>query len=129
MPILAASASYPGLGQFLNGREAKAAVIGAAEALLVAGLVVEDRRTRNAYRHYQETREAAWFDEYSRHYDRRQTLLWWVIGAALYAMTDAYVDAHLEGFGESLSPELEGPLSIDPETTSERVAVGLSVRF
>ncbi|MBD3366661.1 MAG: hypothetical protein GF405_00635 [Candidatus Eisenbacteria bacterium] len=128
-PILLASASYPGLGQLLNGKEMKAAVIGAAEALLIAGLVVEDRRTRNAYRRYQETRDAEWFDEYSEHYDRRQTLIWWAVGAALYAITDAYVDAHLAGFGESLSPGLERPLAVEGEVVADRVAVGLSIRF
>jgi hypothetical protein len=128
-PILLASASYPGLGQLLNGKDVKAAVIGAAEAFLIAGLVVEDRRTRNAYRNYQETRDEVWFDEYSEHYDRRQTLLWWVVGAALYAVTDAYVDAHLTGFGRSLSPALQRPLDIESEATADRVAVGLSVRF
>lgn len=128
-PILVASAGYPGLGQLLNGKDMKAAVIGGAEAFLIAGLVVEDRRTRNAYRRYQETGEAAWFAEYSEHYDRRQTLLWWVVGAALYAITDAYVDAHLAGFGESLSPGVRRPLSAAREDASGRVAVGLSISF
>ena len=128
-PILIASASYPGLGQLLNGKDAKAAAIGAAEAFLIAGLVVEDRRTRNAYRNYQETRDQAWFDEYSVHYDRRQTLLWWAVGAALYAIADAYVDAELFGFGGSLSEDLDRSLWIDAENGAERVEVGLTIRF
>ena len=36
---MVASAAYPGLGQLLNGAEHKAAIVSAAEAVLVAALV------------------------------------------------------------------------------------------
>ena len=81
--VLVASAVYPGLGQLLNGAEPKAAVVSVAEAFLVAGLVLEDRRTRNAFRLYEQTGEARYFDDYSEHYDKRQALVWWVVVAAL----------------------------------------------
>ena len=110
---LAASAAYPGLGQLLNGAESKAAVLGGAEAFLIARLVLEDRRTRHSLRLYNETGEGRYFDDYSEHFDRRQTLVWWVVVAALFGLADAYVDAHLDNFDVPMPAVLEG-LSAGP---------------
>jgi hypothetical protein len=127
--VLLASAAYPGLGQLLNGTEAKAAIVGAAGAFLGARLLLEDRWTRHSLRRYRETGEQAYFDQYSEHFDTRQTLMWWAIVAALYGLVDAYVDAHLADFDEPLSPSLErtlgGPALDDPSA----VRVGLAIRF
>jgi hypothetical protein len=124
---LVASAAYPGLGQLLNGTETKAAVIGAVEAFLIVGLVVEDRRTRNSLRRYTETGDSAYFDDYSDHFDQRQTLIWWVVGAALYGLADAYVDAHLSGF-DGPSPRLEGGFG-GLEGGKPGVRIGLAFSF
>jgi hypothetical protein len=126
---LLASAAYPGLGQLMNGAEKKAAVIGAAEAFLVARLVLEDRWTRNSLRRYHETGDPDHFDEYSEHFDRRQTLIWWVIVAALYGIADAYVDAHLADFDEPLSPSLERTLGGPSGGTGDAIRVGIAIRF
>ncbi len=125
---LVASAAYPGLGQLLNDAETKAAVIGAAEAFLLARLVLEDRWTRNSYKNYAETGAALWYNEYSEHYDRRQTLIWWVAIVALYSLTDAYVDAHLAGFDDPLPAYLD-VVSIGPGSSGDELRVALSVRF
>ncbi len=125
---LTASAVYPGLGQLLNGSEMKAAVIGAAEAFLLARLVLEDRWTRNSYRNYMETGTTAWYKEYSEHYDRRQALIWWVAIAALYSLTDAYVDAHLAGFDDALPGYLD-TVSIAPGPSGDELRLALSIRF
>jgi hypothetical protein len=110
---LLASAFYPGLGQLLNENDAKAAVVGTAEAFLVARLVLEDRRTRNSLRMYKQTGDREYFDQYSDHFDRRQTLMWWAVMVALYAVADAYVDAHLGEFAGdaelSLGSGVDGP--------------------
>jgi hypothetical protein len=121
-----ASAAYPGLGQLLNGAEPKAAIVSAAEALLVSALVVEDRRTRNALRMYDQTGDDDWYVRYSDHYDRRQTLVWWVAVAALYGLADAYVDANLTGFDETSSPGFEG--SLDTGSGGE-LRLGVSMKF
>ena len=127
---LAASATYPGLGQLLNGAEPKAAVVGGVEAFLVARLVLEDRWTRHSLRLYNETGEGRHFDAYSRHFDTRQTLMWWVIVAALFGMADAYVDAHLDSFEVStpagLEGEAAGPASSD---SGGDFRVGVALRF
>ena len=104
---MTASAVYPGLGQLLNGTEHKAAIVCAVETFLVAGLVVEDRRARNSLRLYKQTSDERYYDEYSEHFDNRQTLVWWAAIAALYGLVDAYVDAHLAGFDDSAAPHVE----------------------
>lgn len=126
--VLVASAVYPGLGQLMNGSEYKAAIVTAIEAALVTGLVVEDRRARNSLRLYEQTRDARYYDDYSRHFDRRQTLIWWVVIAALYGLTDAYVDAHLSGFEEDVRPRMEGSVGENADGEAE-VRIGLALRF
>ena len=126
---LLASAAYPGLGQLLNGTEVKAAVVGATGAFLAARLLLEDRWTRHSLRRYRETGEQDYFDEYSEHFDRRQTLMWWAIVAALYGLADAYVDAHLADFDEPLSPSLEGALGGPSAGDPSAIRVGVAVRF
>jgi hypothetical protein len=124
---MVASAAYPGLGQLLNGAEHKAAIVSAAEAVLVAALVVEDRRTRNAERMYEQTKDDFWYDEYSEHYDKRQTLVWWVAVAALYGLADAYVDANLTGFDDMSVPALESSFNAGEDGGEFRV--GVAMRF
>ncbi len=126
---LVASAVYPGLGQLLNGTEAKAVAVGGIGAFLAARLVLEDRRTRNSYRRYQETGEGRYFDEYSDHFDRRQTLVWWVVVAAIYGLADAYVDAHLADFDEPSSPSLEGSRSGAGAHDDPGLRIGVAIRF
>jgi hypothetical protein len=126
---LVASAVYPGLGQLLTGSEKKAAVIGAAEGFLVARLVLEDRWTRNALRLYKGTGEGRYFDEYSKHFDARQTLVWWVVVAALYGLGDAYVDAELRDFDEPLPTFLDSALGALGDDADDALRVGFVVRF
>ena len=104
---LMASAAYPGLGQLLNGSEVKSVVIGAAEAYLIGLLVLEDRWTRHSFRRYRETGKRSYYEDYERHFDSRQTAVWWLIVVALYSVTDAYVDAQLSRFDEPVSPYIE----------------------
>ncbi len=125
---MVASAVYPGLGQLLNGAEPKAAIISAVEVLLVAGLVVEDRRARNSLRLYKQTNDNRYYDDYSEHFDNRQALIWWAAIAALYGLTDAYVDAHLAGFEDSPAPRVESSFGRDG-TGGAEVRVGLTFRF
>lgn len=123
-----ASAAYPGLGQLLNGTEKKAAIMSAAEIALIAGLVVEDRRTRNSFRLYKQTGELRYYDEYSEHFDNRQTLIWWVVVAALYGLADAYVDAHLVGFDDIRPSFVEGEFGPTGDDGGG-VRLALAVRF
>jgi hypothetical protein len=122
-----AGVAYPGLGQLVVGSEWKAAAVGAAQAYLAGRLLLEHRWTRRAQERYDETQSEADYDDYSAHYDRRQTLLWWVLGIGLLSVADAYVDAHLTGFDGPGPPEgtREGRASFDDAA----LRVGLAVRF
>jgi hypothetical protein len=113
----------------VNGTELKAAIVGAAGAFLGARLLLEDRWTRHSLRRYRETGRQSYFDEYSEHFDRRQTLMWWAIVAALYGLADAYVDAHLADFDEPISPSLEGALAGPSLDDPAAFRVGVAVRF
>ncbi|MCK5596802.1 MAG: hypothetical protein KAJ04_05070 [Candidatus Eisenbacteria sp.] len=126
--VMVASAACPGLGQLLNGKEPKAAIVSAVETFLVAGLIIEDRRARNSLRLYRQTNDDRYYDEYSEHFDRRQTLVWWAAVAALYGMVDAYVDAHLVGFDDSPAPRVEGSFGGDGTALGE-FRVAMTFRF
>lgn len=125
---LVASAVYPGLGQLLNDSEHKAAIVGGVEAFLVARLVLEDRRTRHALRLYRETEESRYFNEYSQSFDTRQTLMWWLVIAALYGIADAYVDAHLVGF-DDMTPASLNEWSALQGVGDDGIRVGFACRF
>jgi len=125
---LVASAAYPGLGQLLNDSEYKAALVGGVEAFLIARLVLEDRRTRHALRLYNETQDSRYYDEYSSSFDTRQTLIWWVVVAALYGIADAYVDAHLVSFDE-IGPTSSEDWSVAPTRADGGLRIGLACRF
>ncbi|MEA3408778.1 MAG: DUF5683 domain-containing protein [Candidatus Eisenbacteria bacterium] len=125
---MTASAAYPGLGQLLNGAEPKAAIISAVETFLVAGLIVEDRRARNSLRLYKQTSDERYYDEYSEHFDNRQTLVWWAVIAALYGLADAYVDAHLADFDDSTAPQVESSFGESGDGGGE-LRVGLTFKF
>jgi len=120
---------YPGLGQLAVGSEWKAAAVGAAEAFLIGRLVLEDRWTRQAENLYNETGSAADYEDYSDHYDRRQTLVWWAVAVGLLSAADAYVDAHLVGFDEPVPPGRTDARQLAPAGDDGALRIGLAVRF
>jgi hypothetical protein len=96
---------------------------------LGARLLLEDRWTRHSIRRYRETGDVEYFNAYSEHFDRRQTLMWWAIVAALYGIADAYVDAHLADFHDPASPSLERAMGGLPAGDSDAIRVGVAIRF
>ena len=123
---MVASAAYPGLGQLMNGKEPKAVIVSAVETFLIASLVMEDRRARNSLRLYKQTNRDAYYDDYSEHFDRRQTLVWWAVVGAIYGLADAYVDAHLSDFEDDPAPHLESSFGGDERG---EFRLGLAFRF
>jgi len=126
---LVSATAYPGLGQLVVGSEVKAAAVGAAQAFLVGRLIIEDRWTRHALRLYHETGRSSDFDDYSEHYDRRQTLVWWVVAVGILSVADAYVDAHLTGFDDPVGPDVGDLESEAPPAGDAGLRVGFAVRF
>ena len=96
------SAAIPGLGQANNGRWAKASAFIMVGSLLVSKIVVESERAdRYLYLSRNATTDEdaeAFYDEYSSHFNRRDSYIWWTVGFWLYNMLDAYIDGHLFGF-------------------------------
>jgi len=123
---IVAGTAYPGLGQLVAGSEWKAAAVGAAQAYLLGRLLLEHRWTERAQQRYDETQSAADYEDYSEHYDRRQTLVWWVLGVGLLSVADAYVDAHLIGFDDPPPP---AGARGDGGPGDDALRVGFAVRF
>ncbi len=106
------STVVPGWGQLATGHRVKGAVCFAAGAGLLGKYFIEDRRadraleraglatTNSEYVHF--------YNEYSRHFDRKNDVVWWAVFFWLYAMIDAYVDAHLVGFDKGFDGEPQG---------------------
>lgn len=96
------SAALPGLGQAQNGRWAKASSFVMVGSLLVTKILVESQRA-DRYLHLSRNattlEEAeALYDDYSRHFDARDRLIWWAVGFWVFNMLDAYIDGHLFAF-------------------------------
>lgn len=106
------STVLPGWGQLANGHPVKGAVCFAAGAGLLGRILIETRRADAALRHARQSTDDAeyerHYEEYSRHFDRREDAIWWAVFFWLYAMVDAYVDAHLVGFDEEFKGEPTG---------------------
>ena len=101
------SALVPGWGQWYTGHRWKAALVAGAEVFLMGTAVYE----------HEQVSPSATKSEADRHRDRRGTFVLWSMGALVYSMLDAYVDAHLYGLDEGLEivrlgPELEGPVAL-----------------
>jgi hypothetical protein len=96
------SAALPGLGQANNGRWAKASSFVVVGSLLVTKIFVESQkadRFLHLSRNAPTAEEAdALYDEYSRHFDARDKLIWWAVGFWAFNMLDAYIDGHLFAF-------------------------------
>jgi hypothetical protein len=106
------STAVPGWGQLANGKRIKGILCFATGAGLLGKYLIEDRRadraleraglatTNSEYLYY--------YDQYSAHFERKDDMIWWAAFFWLYAMIDAYVDAHLVGFDDGFEGEPEG---------------------
>jgi hypothetical protein len=96
------SAALPGLGQANNGRWAKASSFVVVGSLLVTKIFVESQKA-DRYLHLSRNATSledadALYDDYSRHFDARDRLIWWAVGFWAFNMLDAYIDGHLFAF-------------------------------
>jgi hypothetical protein len=96
------SVVYPGLGQLNNGSWAKSTAFIVIGSLLVANTVVESQRA-DRYKDLtldsdNEQDAAYYYDQYSSHLERRDSLTWWTVGFWVLNLLDAYVDGHLFAF-------------------------------
>ena len=96
------SAAIPGLGQANNGRWAKASSFVVVGSLLVTKIFVESQKA-DRYLHLSRNATSleeadALYEDYSRHFDARDRLIWWAVGFWVFNMLDAYIDGHLFAF-------------------------------
>jgi hypothetical protein len=99
------SLAIPGWGQLHNGSWLKAAMLGGGETWLVAGLVEDDRRIRQLKAEADLAQAAgddegfnAAVDAYNHRLEGFVSRQWWLGGLLVYALMDAYVDAHFRDF-------------------------------
>ena len=125
----ARSAAFPGWGQLTNGSTAKAAAVFALETYLASSIIVESRRGAAKQRLADAAPDAATEEMYDgladAHYDRRRNLIFWSMLTVLYAVADAYVDAHMGEFDREIKEggELFGQVDHVDQT------IELGVRF
>jgi hypothetical protein len=95
---------YPGWGQLYNAKHLKALLVFASETALLGMIYHESREAQIAFDAHlaapDGTAAAELYEEYERHFDRRESLIWWTAGVVLFSLADAYVDANLISFEE-----------------------------
>jgi hypothetical protein len=103
--VMLRSLALPGWGQMHNGSWIKAAVLGGGEAWLIAGLVNDNRRMVQLTAEAEGARARgdndgynAAVDAYNRRLEGFVSGQWWLGGLLVYALMDAYVDAHFRDF-------------------------------
>jgi len=103
--VMLRSLAIPGWGQLHNGSWLKAAMLGGGETWLVAGLVEDDRRIRQLKAEADLAQAAgddegfnAAVDAYNHRLEGFVSRQWWLGGLLVYALMDAYVDAHFRDF-------------------------------
>ena len=103
--VMLRSLAVPGWGQLHNGSWLKAAVLGGGEIWLLAGMVEDDRRIRQlrteaelALAGGDDERYNTAVDAYNSRLERFVSRQWLLGGLLVYALMDAYVDAHFRDF-------------------------------
>jgi len=91
----------PGWGQLYNGKWFKAILVCGVEVGLISNAVYQNQMAVQSTGKL----EREWYQ------DNRNLSVWWLLATVLLSMADAYVDAHLYNFDESLD------LSIEMEST------------
>ena len=91
----------PGWGQAYVGSPIKAVIYGGAEQALILSIY----KSHRDYKRERANGEAFVAEKYK---NDRNRLSWYLAGALILAMADAYVDAHLYDFdvSENLEPEV-----------------------
>lgn len=92
---------FPGWGQMYNGAPVKAVIYGGIEQGLIYGIY----RNHETWRYWVETGQADYAEFYRQ---QRNRMVWYLAGAVLASMVDAYVDASLSEF--DISENLAGLL-------------------
>ena len=100
--VVLRSLVYPGWGQLRNRKYLKALAVFTSEATLLGMIYTESREATKAYDAHLVAPDLATaerlYSEYDRHFNKRDSLIWWTAGLILFSLADAYVDANLISF-------------------------------
>lgn len=123
------SAVFPGWGQWYNGKKLKAVVVFGVEVGFISAAIWHNQRVVY-WMDSSLTQYTAEFRELNEsfHIDMRNQFVWYLAGALLVSMADAYVDAHLAGFDESTDLSL-GPCRSPSGTLCRGLTVTLTKSF
>lgn len=132
--IVLRSLVYPGWGQLYNRKYMKALAVLASEATLLGMIYTESREASRAYNDHLVTPDLATserlYAEYEKHFERRDSLIWWTAGLVLFSLADAYVDAHLFTFDEEFGePRQTKDISLTTGGYSKGGFVGIKYVF
>lgn len=105
--IVLRSLVYPGWGQLYNRKYFKALAVFTSEATLLGMIYSESKEASEDYDAHLVAPDPATaerlYNEYAKHFDKRDSLIWWTAGLVLLSLADAYVDAHLLTFEQEFS--------------------------
>ena len=97
----------PGWGQWYNDQKLKAVIVFAGEAALVGNVVYYHQKAKNSTDPF----EQAFFEDY------KSQFIWYLVGAHLLSLLDAYVDANLWDF--DTGPDLTKSKYLIDETPAD----------
>ena len=128
--VMMRSLALPGWGQLHNGSWLKALLLGGGEVALIAG-IVQDSRDLEALEAAAdlarvESDEATYIAAVAAYNDRLDRLVsrqWLLGGVMLYALMDAYVDAHFRDFKVEFEYD-PAPPGARPGSGGARLGVG-----
>ncbi len=125
--VMLRSALVPGWGQFHNRAWIKALLVAGSEGAMIAGLVSDNRALRDLDAALAAARASGDLDaenlaveRYNARLDRFVRRQWLLGGLLVYALTDAYVDAHFVHFKIQFENDPALP---------EGVRLGMEMRF
>lgn len=107
---------FPGLGQWYNNKKFKALVVFGAQTGLIANSIYLNQKLVQSQ------------DDWEREFyiNNRNLSVWWLVGATLFSIADAFVDAHLFNFDES--PDLTY-LKISPIISVAEANIQVSMAY
>jgi hypothetical protein len=97
------SGILPGWGQLANGKPVKAALLGGIYAGWAVGAWMAESDRKDAKAALNGGNDPTLTAELNDAVDRRNFRMWMMGATMLYAMLDAYVDAHFRGYDETWS--------------------------
>jgi len=110
MVAMALSGVFPGGGQLYTQKYYRAVIFAGAIGYFGYGYYREDKAMNREVNLANSAESDADFmlhqNNYYAHYDNRRTFQWWGVGALLFSMIDAYIDAHMFKFDERAEPAI-----------------------